>query len=117
MALDTSVMAELKQKLAEEKSRLEKELERFATSTGVSGDYETRYENIGEDRDENASEVEQYSDDLALENTLEYQLREVNEALERMEKGNYGVCEKGGEEIPLERLQAYPAARTCVNHG
>jgi DnaK suppressor protein len=117
MALDAAILAELRQKLEEEKARLEKDLERFAKPTGTAGDYETRFENIGEDRDENAAEVEQYGDDLALESTLEHQLQEVNAALDRIQGGTYGVCEKGGEDIDPERLRAYPAARTCVQHG
>jgi RNA polymerase-binding transcription factor DksA len=30
-----------------------------------------------------------------------------------MENGTYGVCEKSGKPIELDRLMANPAARTC----
>ncbi len=114
MALDAAVVAELKEKLLEEKSRLEAELSRLGNPTGVEGDYETKFQDMGNDEDENASEVEEYVDNVAVEGTLETQLKDVNDALAKMEAGNYGVCEKTGELIPLERLQAYPAARTKV---
>ncbi|OGI14876.1 MAG: hypothetical protein A3E38_00780 [Candidatus Moranbacteria bacterium RIFCSPHIGHO2_12_FULL_54_9] len=114
MSLDATLLAELKQKLLGEKARLEAELSRFAKSTGVSGSYETQFENIGPDPDENASEVEAYVDNLGLESNLEGQWKDVNDALEKMEKGTYGICEKTGEEISAERLQAYPAARTAI---
>ena len=114
MALDTTVLAELKEKLLAEKARLEGELGRFAKPTGASGDYATQFENIGTDPDENASEVEEYADNVAIEGTLETELKDVNDALAKMEVGTYGICEKTGEEIPLDRLQAYPAARTLV---
>jgi DnaK suppressor protein len=39
---------------------------------------------------------------------------ELNEALERLDAGTYGVCEVCGNPIPAERLAARPAARTCV---
>ncbi len=42
------------------------------------------------------------------------QLTEINEALERLRRGSYGVCERCGYQIPGERLGAQPAARTCV---
>lgn len=114
MALDTTLLATLKDKLLEEKSRLESELDRFAKATGAEGDYETQIENIGTDPDENATEVEGYVDNLALESNLEGQLRDVVDALQKMEQGTYGICEKTGKEINPERLKVYPAARTEI---
>ena len=114
MALDTQTLAELKERLLAEKSRLESELSRFAKPTGAEGDYATKFEDMGTDPDENASEVEEYVDNLALESNLEGQLRDVNDALAKIDKGTYGVCEKTGENISLDRLRAYPAARTAL---
>ena len=37
-------------------------------------------------------------------------------ALERVEKGTYGICEYSGEPIPKERLQAIPYARERVEY-
>lgn len=116
MLLDTTLLAELKDKLLTEKTRLEQELARLGNPTGVEGDYATQYAaDLGDDPDENASEVEEYVDNVAVENTLESQLKDVSDALAKMEAGSYGVCEKTGEPIPVERLQAYPAARTKVD--
>ncbi len=114
MALDGALVAELKTKLLAEKSRLEGELDRLGKPTDVEGNYETEFDDLGNDPDENASEVEEYVDNVAVEGTLETQLKDVNDALAKIEAGTYGVCEKTGEEIPVERLQAYPAARTQV---
>lgn len=38
-------------------------------------------------------------------------LREIEEALKRIENGTYGICEWTGEEIPYERLKAIPWTR------
>ena len=38
-------------------------------------------------------------------------LREIEQALERMENGTYGLSEVSGKPIPLERLRAVPWAR------
>lgn len=35
-------------------------------------------------------------------------------ALERLEQGTYGVCERCGREIDPDRLEARPAATTCI---
>ncbi|MEU9015585.1 TraR/DksA C4-type zinc finger protein [Streptomyces sp. NPDC048479] len=41
-------------------------------------------------------------------------LTDLDRALERLERGEYGRCEGCGEPIPAERLEARPAASTCV---
>ncbi|WLR45950.1 hypothetical protein LC065_09925 [Halobacillus litoralis] len=41
-------------------------------------------------------------------------LMEVEDALQRMEEGRYGLSEKSGEPIPIERLEAMPTARYKV---
>ena len=41
-------------------------------------------------------------------------LSDVREALGRLDKGEYGVCEDCEESIPPRRLDAIPWARVCV---
>ena len=60
----------------------------------------------------------QYSLDEAVSlrlNGLEYmQLRQIQEALDRLQLGDYGICLGCDEAIPDKRLQALPWARYCV---
>jgi DnaK suppressor protein len=42
------------------------------------------------------------------------QLTEIDAALERVEAGTYGVCERCGGPIAPGRLEARPVARTCI---
>ena len=41
-------------------------------------------------------------------------LRNIDEALLKVEEGEYGICEECEEEIPLGRLKVMPFARYCV---
>lgn len=41
-------------------------------------------------------------------------IRNIDEALMRLNDGEYGICEDCEEEIPLGRLKAMPFARLCV---
>lgn len=41
-------------------------------------------------------------------------LEALDQALERLERGEYGRCANCGKPIPAERLEALPAATTCV---
>lgn len=43
-------------------------------------------------------------------------LREVDQALQRLEQGTYGICEACQEEIEPERLVANPLLRFCLGH-
>ena len=54
--------------------------------------------------------------DMAVE-TLNQQVRSIHEirsALDRIEEGSYGCCERCDEAIPAKRLDALPWARLCV---
>jgi len=44
-------------------------------------------------------------------------LREIDEALQRIEDGAYGICEGTGKPIPKARLEAQPWARYCVEYA
>jgi RNA polymerase-binding transcription factor DksA len=41
-------------------------------------------------------------------------LRDLDDALERLGAGTYGVCDRCGSSIAAERLAARPATRTCI---
>lgn len=60
------------------------------------------------------SEVEEREKDLAVRDTIDAQLAEVDAAEERLRQGTYGRCEICGRPIPDERLEAMPATRYCV---
>lgn len=44
----------------------------------------------------------------------EARLAEIDAAQARLERGTYGICVVCGRPIPLARLEARPAAATCV---
>jgi DnaK suppressor protein len=52
--------------------------------------------------------------DLSLENNIRDLLDKIEKALERMENGNYGICERCGKPIEKARLKALPYANLCI---
>ena len=52
--------------------------------------------------------------DYTLLNMQIERLREVENALDRLEEGTYGVCEDCGASINLERLKVLPFTTCCV---
>jgi DnaK suppressor protein len=51
---------------------------------------------------------------LTMVKNLRDTLREVQDALQRIDQGTYGVCQRCGQPIPEERLEALPATRLCI---
>jgi RNA polymerase-binding transcription factor len=41
-------------------------------------------------------------------------LAQIQQALERLEKGTFGECTSCGEAVPFERLYVFPEAPTCA---
>lgn len=48
---------------------------------------------------------------MGLESGVE---REALAAIERIDRGTYGICERCGQRIPKGRLEVIPYTRTCV---
>jgi len=51
---------------------------------------------------------------VAAANLRRRTLKEVENALRRVVRGTYGICEMCSEEIPANRLKAIPWARFCL---
>jgi DnaK suppressor protein len=45
---------------------------------------------------------------------IEAELKDIDDALRRLDEGTYGVCEACGKPIDQERLEAKPWARFCI---
>ena len=102
-----------RQRLEAERERIQS---RIANEEGVLPAYDpsptdSRYGNHAADEATNTYEEEKA---LGLRAHYEAELKEVEDALRRVENGSYGQCEECGREIPAERLDALPYARFCV---
>jgi DnaK suppressor protein len=61
-----------------------------------------------------ATETFEREKELALESGVQGILEMVEEALRKIQKGTYGVCESCGKPIDGNRLRAIPYARLCI---
>ena len=117
----------LKLALEKERDLLTKELETIATpDPNVKGDWDIKHSEWGENQitsqeelesGESVNEIDEDMKNKALSDSLELRLRDVNDALERMKDGTYGICDFCKKEIPIERLEANPAAKTDIEHA
>lgn len=114
-------ISHFKKKLLDEKERLEKELSSLGhINSDNPNDWESDAGDSADERDTDpnlkADNFEEADNRSAILNLLETQLLDVNAALEKIEKGTYGICEVSGEKISEERLEANPSSRNCENH-
>ncbi|MFO8084461.1 MAG: RNA polymerase-binding protein DksA [Desulfobacterales bacterium] len=42
-------------------------------------------------------------------------IKKIKKALQRIENGTFGICEKCGEDINIERLKARPVTTQCID--
>jgi YteA family regulatory protein len=114
--MEAEKLQEFRQRLVTEKARLEAELkqtDRYNLDQPMTAALQelSAYDNHPADV---GSELFEREKDLALwNNTKEIQQR-IDEALDHMDKGIYGICEDCGREISLERLEALPYTTLCL---
>lgn len=122
--LDATILNTFKTALEKERERLTAGLSSIAKPDPVmKGNWiadfpqmETGETGSHVSRDAEEDEVEQYEVNLAAEHSLESRLLAVTRALHRIDTGTYGICANCKKEIPLERLNANPAAEFDIEH-
>lgn len=109
-------LEKIKNKLIEEKAKLSKELANFTKKNpNVPGDFDATYPEYGDEDDDNAREIAEYTANKPLEMTLEKTLRDVDKALDRIKKNKYGTCKYCDRPIDEKRLLARPTSSACVS--
>ncbi len=80
-----------------------------------------KIESYGRERDQNTQDiadmaVESYTKELIFGKTSSDRqtLQLIEEALERIENGSYGICSNCGDPIQPKRLEAVPWTRLCI---
>ena len=103
---------ELRSRLEEERKRLTAELDQLLAGAHPSD--ERREGSPFGKREEEATETSELEKRLAMEKSTRDQMTAVEHALEKFEQGTYGLCDKCGKPIALERLDALPQASMCL---
>jgi RNA polymerase-binding protein DksA len=109
-------LEELRGSLEAEKDSLEEEMATHGKKVGAT--WEGSSESLGEEADpiDAADNIEELAVNVPLVADLEKRKKDIEDALEKIGEETYGVCEVCNEPIPFDRLEANPAARTCVAH-
>jgi RNA polymerase-binding protein DksA len=71
-------------------------------------------DSAGDDQADTGSKTFEREQEISLANSILERITQVERALERLDEGSYGWCERCGDAIPVERLAAFPSATLCV---
>jgi DnaK suppressor protein len=104
------------------RKRLQEERERLQ---GIADDLQREREESVSDTGGELSSFDQHPGDsgtetfemeknVSLREQVDDELREIEAAFQRLERGTYGTCQACGRPIGDERLEAMPATRFCV---
>ncbi len=97
-------MEKFKKKLEENKIEIEKEIKKLEQITDFGNDV---------DPDEETDESEEYGNQLGVVQVYKTRLEQINEALAKIEKGEYGICANCGKKIEMDVLELAPESQLC----
>jgi len=113
--MDNETKEQLKKKLTDEKEKICELLEKMTNAKEFNKDkVQVRIDNMGDKEEDNAIEVANFQDSMSLERDLETNLEKIDNALEKIDKDDFGKCSKCEKDIRPERLLAYPEADLCM---
>jgi DnaK suppressor protein len=72
-------------------------------------------DSAGDDQADTGTKTFEREQEISLANNILERINQVERALERLDEGSYGWCERCGNAIPVERLAAFPSATLCVS--
>jgi DnaK suppressor protein len=108
LALTDETIQQALERLKEEESIVQAELDDLGFTS--DGKVDVHFDEGFADAAQTTSERARV---LSLADGLKQRLDDVQAAIHRVEAGTYGKCERCGQDIAPERLEAVPAARLC----
>ncbi|HEX2195667.1 MAG TPA: TraR/DksA C4-type zinc finger protein [Actinomycetota bacterium] len=109
--MDERTLKTIRTRLEEERESVERQLKEHGAEVDGGG-IEVGFDGGFADSGHRTAETAEV---LALVESLTAHRRDVVSALDRIANGTFGTCERCGNKIPDERLEAIPTATLCVS--
>jgi DnaK suppressor protein len=106
--LDKRTLSRFKHILLKEREQIVGEVKQIVESSKEMG--QDGIQDIGDE----AANIYNKQVLLSLNENERMRLQEVDESLDRIGNGTYGICEECGGPISLKRLEVRPVAKYCV---
>jgi len=103
--MDIKLLTKFKDQLMRLKSFLQDRIKKLQKIPNFGGDVDAG--------DEETEETEEYSNQLSIAQNYKNKLADIDNALNKMGKQKYGICERCGKRITVDVLEAVPESRLC----
>jgi DnaK suppressor protein len=107
MMLSAEKIDMYRKRLEEERLKLLAQIKETEKPEDFGGDVD--------DFDEERDEATDFSNQVAISQSLKNRVNEIDGALNRMEMGTYGLCEQCNRPISEEMLKTVPETKLCEN--
>jgi DnaK suppressor protein len=113
---DKNQLAEIRGRLLDERSSLEQQIAEIEqnsfedTQSGITGEV-----GLDDDFADAGSATFERERDLSIQNNIRDLIDQISRALQRIDDGTYGTCERCGKPIDAARLKALPHALLCMD--
>ena len=105
----------LRQRLEERRTEIESDVSYMAGEMRAIGvDQDEENGSLGNHIADDGSNIAEAERIVTVSEDLQQILAQVNAALERMNEGQYGTCQRCGKPIGAERLEAFPYVAFCI---
>lgn len=104
--MDIKLISLFRNKLVAVKNAIAGQMNRLRKPVDMGSDVESNF-------DGQADETEEEVANLGMVETLKRRAHRVDDALNKIEQGKYGICEKCGKEIETALLEIDPESRYC----
>lgn len=104
--MDFKLISGFKKKLVAVKDALTRQITGLKKPVDMGSDVESTFDAKTDETEENVANA-------GMVETLKRRAHRVDDALVKMDKGTYGVCEKCGKEIEAQLLEIDPESRYC----
>lgn len=109
--MDQTQLESFRQRLEDERAGIERQLGEY----GAAANEEGMAVRVDEGFADSAQATAERSEIVSTIEQLRSAHADVMAALVRIDDGTYGKCERCGQPIPIERLEALPTASLCVS--
>lgn len=105
-----------RKRLLEEQQRLTDDLRELQADSDAQKESLQELSTVDQHPGDIGTETFEMEKNASIIESLKGQLRDIEEALGRLDDGSYGLCQYDQKPIDDERLEALPAARYCLEH-
>lgn len=114
--MDARTIDKLKATLLERRDELKRELEHLDSELiDLSVDQEDERGSAGNHFADDGSSLGEQERISTVGNDFRDQIQLIDAAIQRMSEGTYGICQRCGQPIAEERLEALPFAAYCIS--